>query len=809
MGAVRDVAAGMGRLSLRPVKKTTQLDLIMDASNQRLPKKGRERDGSVEEGVVFGIDASRNRSGGARAHVIGILRESDPRAYGISQVHIWAFPELLAGIADRPWLVKHSPPALRGSLAAQLWWQACHLHRQASASGCQMIFTTDASTVSAFQPMIVMNQDLLSFEPGMLSQYGLTKARLRLHVLYYLQRWAMRRAAGVIFQTRYAEKMVKHATGPLQNVARIPFGVGPEFNAAIRSRALSLRHGAPIRCLYVSNAELYKNHPQVIEAITSLRAARFNLELVLVGGGEGEGLARRNAAIKAADPSGRFITAHSFVPHTTLPRFLSEADLFVFASTCESLSVTLIEAMAAGLPIACSDRGPMPEVLEDGGTYFDPDRPESIAAAVRAIIVDDDYRLKLAARAQELAKSYTWHRCGEQTWDFMVKTHRVLTNGLRSRPYQVCNRCIMDTSDSNLKFNADGRCEYCQNFDRVILPNWHTDERGERKLMVTAEKIRAEGKGKDFDCIIGVSGGLDSSYLTYIAKEKLGLRPLMFHVDAGWNTDHAVGNIEKLIDGLGLDLYTEVINWDEMRDLQTAFLRSQIAHQDIPQDTAFFATLYEFARQNNIKYILTGGNLSTECCREPEEWGAYPGIDRTLILDVHRRFGKVPLKSFPITDVFVYKLYYKYIRGMTVVKPLDLIPYIKKDAEVTLEKRFGWKKFQHKHHESRFTRFFEDYWLPKKFGFDRRRAHFSSLIMTGQMRREEALERIQKPELGVHFLEQEFEYVANKLEITVDELRGIFHGENRTCADYRNKMGLINFSGRVMSFLGVERRLYK
>lgn len=367
----------------------------------------------------------------------------------------------------------------------------------------------------------------------------------------------------------------------------------------------------------------------------------------------------------------------------------------------------------------------------------------------------------------------------------------------------------MDTSDSNIRFDAAGVCDYCRNFDQNILPNWHTDERGERKLAAIADQIRAAGKGHDFDCIIGLSGGLDSSYVTYITKEKLGLRPLLFHVDAGWNTDQAVGNIEKLVDGLGLDLYTEVINWEEIKDLQVAFLKSQLAHQDIPQDTAFFATLYKFARQNNIKYVLTGGNFSTECCREPEEWGAYPGIDRTLIHDVHRRFGRRPLATFPIIDVFVYKIYYKYVRGMQIVKPLDMIPYVKRDAEDVLARRFGWEKFQHKHHESRFTRFFEDYWLPRKFGFDRRRAHFSSLIMTGQMTRAEALERIKKPELDEHFLEQEFAYVANKLDLSAAELREIFNGPNKTCADYRNKLWLIDLAGRVMSMLGVDRRLYK
>ncbi|MDC0309228.1 N-acetyl sugar amidotransferase [bacterium] len=375
--------------------------------------------------------------------------------------------------------------------------------------------------------------------------------------------------------------------------------------------------------------------------------------------------------------------------------------------------------------------------------------------------------------------------------------------------YAICTNCIMDNSDSNITFDKRGWCVYCNNFHSNILPNWHTDEKGESALLKTVDKIKVQGKGKDFDCIIGLSGGLDSSYLTYIAKEKLGLRPLLFHVDAGWNTDQAVGNIEKLVDGLGLDLYTEVINWEEIKDLQVALMKSQIPHQDIAQDTAFFATLYKFARENKIKYVLTGGNYSTECCREPEEWGAYPGIDKTLILDIHSKFGKNPLTTFPIVDVFTYKIYYKYILGMQVFKPLDLIPYIKKDAEALLGTLFGWEKFQHKHHESRFTRFFEDYWLPRKFGFDRRRAHFSSLILTGQMTREEALERITKPELDEHFLRCEFEYVAHKLDLTVDELRAIFLGENRSSYDYKSKRALIEIASKVMSFLGLEKRLYK
>lgn len=378
-----------------------------------------------------------------------------------------------------------------------------------------------------------------------------------------------------------------------------------------------------------------------------------------------------------------------------------------------------------------------------------------------------------------------------------------------NRPYQICTRTIMDTSDPHIVFNEKGESGYYTNFKETIEPAWHTGEQGYNELMKIAEKIKKTSRNKDFDCIIGLSGGLDSSYAAYVAKEVMGIRPLIFHVDAGWNTDKAVGNIEKLIHGLNLDLYTEVINWEEMKDLQVAFLKSQISDQDLPQDYAFFSALYKFAREHKINYVLTGSNYSTECCREPEEWGGFPGIDTTLVKDIHGKFGTRPLKTFPLVDILTYKIYYKYALGMEVFKPLNLVPYIKNDAEKLLQEKYGWEPFQHKHHESRFTRFYEDYWLPRKFGYEKRRAHFSSLILTGQMTREEALDRISRPELDEKFLLQEFEYVANKLDLSVRELQDIFDGPNKTFHDYKNKYRIIRLGSRVMRTLGLEKRLFR
>ncbi|EAO4362445.1 N-acetyl sugar amidotransferase [Salmonella enterica subsp. enterica serovar Bere] len=375
--------------------------------------------------------------------------------------------------------------------------------------------------------------------------------------------------------------------------------------------------------------------------------------------------------------------------------------------------------------------------------------------------------------------------------------------------YKICKRCIMDTSDPNISFDENGQCDYCLNFDKNIAPNWQTDDTGFSKLSEISEAIKKDRGESDFDCIIGLSGGLDSSYAAYIAKEKMGLRPLLFHVDAGWNTDQAVGNIEKLIEGLGLDLYTEVVNWEEMKDLQLSFLKSGIPDQDLVQDASFFSALYKFARQHRIKHVITGSNYSTECCREPEEWGGYLGIDTLLFNDIHKKFGTRQLKSFPLVDVLVYKLFYQKILGMKVHYPLNLVPFNKKNAENELKEKFGWQPFQHKHHESRFTRFYEDYWLPRRFGFEKRRAHFSSLIMTGQMTREEALERISKPEMDEHFLKQEFEYVAHKLGITVDELQQLFDMPKKTYRDYKNKRWLIGLGANVLRTLGLEKRYFR
>jgi len=376
------------------------------------------------------------------------------------------------------------------------------------------------------------------------------------------------------------------------------------------------------------------------------------------------------------------------------------------------------------------------------------------------------------------------------------------------REYAICANCIMDTSDSDITFDTRGWCDYCKNYHDNILPHWHPNEIGEKLIAPVIDKIRRHGRGKDHDCLIGISGGVDSSYVTFVAKEKFGLRPLLFHVDAGWNSQEAVNNIERLVDGLGVDLHTEVVDWLEMRDLQLAFFRAQVPHIDTPQDHAFFAGLYNFAAKRGFKYILTGANYSTECVREPLEWH-YHATDLRQLKDIHRRFGTRPLKTFPMADIFTFKLYYRFAKGVRVVKPLNYVPYTKERAIQELVDRFGWQRYPHKHYESRFTRFYEGYWLPTKFGYDKRRAHFSSLILTKQLTRDEALGKIAQRAYDDDTIAQDFEYVATKLDLTVGELRAIMNGPNRTYRDYQNSMGLIDLGTRVLRAAGVQRAIIR
>lgn len=368
----------------------------------------------------------------------------------------------------------------------------------------------------------------------------------------------------------------------------------------------------------------------------------------------------------------------------------------------------------------------------------------------------------------------------------------------------ICSRCVMDTSDSNIIFDENGVCDHCNTFDKEIMPFWNSGRGHETELDRVVKNIKKAGKGKDFDCILGMSGGIDSSYLLYLVKERLGLRPLVFHVDAGWNSQEAVNNIERLVDGLGLDLYTEVIDWEEMKDLQLSFFRSGVSHIDTPQDHAFFSTMYKFANKFGVKNILTGGNYSTECIRNPLEWMYFQSDSRQL-LDIHKQHGMRQLKSYPITNIIWHKIYLPYFKGIKLIRLIDLMPYDKEEATKLLETKFGFQRYPQKHFESRFTRFYEGYWLPNKFGYDTRKVQFSSLILTEQMSRDEALIQLENPAMTEDQVKQEFEYIASKLQITKEELIGYLNQPNQSYKNYKSMQSIYNLGAKALKLLGIEK----
>jgi len=384
-----------------------------------------------EKGIVLGIDASRNRSGGARAYLAGILTEGDPPKHGIKEIHVWAFRALLDELPERTWLIKHNPKPLEQSLLKQLWWQGNMLVGEIKAAGCDILFTTDASTLCRFSPMVVLSQDMLSYEPGVMRSFGYSVARLRLLAILVVQNMAFQRAAGVIFLSRYAAKVIQQSCGALRSVVHIPHGVAAAFRHTKQTASWPQSGVRPIRCVYVSNAEMYKHQWVVVRAIERLRKHGHNLFLTLIGGGKGQAQKLLQNAVAASDPKGEFVQQLAFLPQEEVRAQLARADLFIFASSCENMPVTLLEAMATGLPIASSNRGPMPEVLRDGGVYFDPEDDASIADSVEKLIQSPVLRSNIAQRAKAISDEYTWARCADETLAFVVQTY-MKAEGIRT-----------------------------------------------------------------------------------------------------------------------------------------------------------------------------------------------------------------------------------------------------------------------------------------------------------------------------------------------------------------------------------------
>lgn len=374
-------------------------------------------------GIKIAIDASRNRSGGAKAHLIGIINDGNPRQHGIDEVHIWSYKSLLDALPDYPWLVKHNPPQLEMGMLKQLWWQYKNFPKEVQQAGCDILLSTDAGTVCIYHPSIVMSRDMLSYERREIARYGMGKEWLRLFILRFVQSRSLKNADACIFLTRYAADVIQTWTGKIKEYKVVPHGVSNNFRITDNNKK-PVADNAPVQCLYVSNAALYKHQWCVVEAFSILNKKGYNAHITFAGGGAGPGQDKFTAAIAQYDPQETFTTRINKVSHDMVPELLSKADIFIFASSCENMPNTLVEAMASGLPIACSNLGPMPEVLKDGGVYFDPENAVSIADATEKILTDSHLKTELARRAKELSEQYSWKRCATETFSYLVEVYQ-------------------------------------------------------------------------------------------------------------------------------------------------------------------------------------------------------------------------------------------------------------------------------------------------------------------------------------------------------------------------------------------------
>lgn len=364
--------------------------------------------------------------------------------------------------------------------------------------------------------------------------------------------------------------------------------------------------------------------------------------------------------------------------------------------------------------------------------------------------------------------------------------------------YRICTRCIMDTAvDRSIQFDSQGVCNHCRRNDELRAARISSGPDAQAALTRLVEQIKAVGRGREYDCIIGVSGGVDSTYVAYLVKQ-LGLRALAVHFDNGWNSELAVKNIEQVLKKLGIDLYTYVVDWPEFRDLQIAFLKASTPDGEIPTDHAIFALLWREASRRGIRYIISGMNFATESLSIPD-W-AYGHSDWRYIKDVHRRFGTTRLATYPHFGL-AYLFYVNAIRRVRTVSILNYVDYHKEEAMALLQEKLGWRYYGGKHHESIYTRFYQGYVLPRKFGIDKRYGHLSDLINAGQITRDAALQEVRSPPYPEELQQQDLAYVTKKLGLTAEQFEEIMLAERRSFRDYRNSFRLVQFMRRTVNRL--------
>ena len=364
-----------------------------------------------------GVDATRNRSGGAVAHIKGIFLHYEYEQYDINKIVLWGYKDLLDQLPDYDWLIKIEPKCTSKNIISQLWWQFYSLPKEAKNYECNVLFNTDAGTVCTFSPCVTLSQDMLSFEKGEMDRYWFGKSWLRLFILKYVQLAALKRANVALFLTDYARKIIEAQTRGFKSTAVVNHGINEQF-LKVKQPEIST-HVNVLKIVYISNAAMYKHQWKVVEAVDKLNKYGIHSQLLLVGGGQGTAQELLDKSIDKFDPKNNFVIQLPFVKNEELPEILARSHIFLFASSCENMPITLMEGMASGLPVACSNRGPMPEVLQNTGSYFDPENPDSIFEAILKLKKEEKLGIDKSRNSRLLSKNYTWKKCSQETWKIL------------------------------------------------------------------------------------------------------------------------------------------------------------------------------------------------------------------------------------------------------------------------------------------------------------------------------------------------------------------------------------------------------
>ena len=485
---------------------------------------------------------------------------------------------------------------------------------------------------------------------------------------------------------------------------------------------------------------------------------------------------------------------YGFIDNTDLKEYYynHHIDLFVNVSKYEGVPISIMEALAFKIPCIATNVGGVHEIIDETFGHLLPVDflPEKLASTIV------DFSLKSTEESNQFRNKafLMWFNNYNGLTNYELLIKEILSE------YKACTRCLYDNKIfPKIKFNTEGVCSICEIYDALQAKTVFRDNIGEEKLTSLITEIKKSGKNKTYDCIVGVSGGVDSSYVAYLVT-KWKLKPLIIHVDNGWNSELAVQNIEQILKTLNLDLHTHVINWEEMKDLQRSFVKGNLLDIDLPFDNAFMSVLYSTAKKHGVKYILSGHNTVTEGWM-PDNFTHYK-LDTLNIRDIHKKFGEVKLNSFPLMGP-IKSWYYKKVKGIQLAYPLDYIEYNKDDVKRLLIEQLGWRDYGGKHYENVYTKFYQGYILLNKFGIDKRVSHLSTLICSGQLSREDAKAELIKPAYNSADFESDKTFFLKKLEFTEEFFSEYMNSPEIKHTQYKSYINVLDF------LRNVKRKLIK